>query len=144
MNRRGTRRRRTVTCLKFALAAAFAAGTAAAKPPAAVYADVEITFAGQTFGFSGPEQSFSQSASGGRIAFDLQQLQTPGYVPLPPVDVGTLEPAGNYWIVQQNLNRGPYVFTGTCASETYTTRESGVVVRHLHLNCSEFDAGAAP
>lgn len=128
-----------------ALIALAAAGAASAtKPAPATYSEVLITFAGQTFGFSGPEESFSQSADGGRIVFELTQLQSPGYMPLPPVDTDTLEAHGNQWVILPKAGKRSYAFAGICASETYTTSESGVIVRHLNLNCSEFDAGAAP
>ncbi len=137
-------RRSAGTWATAALVAFVASGAASAKPPASTYAEVLITFGGQTFGFSGPEESFSQSADGGRIVFELTQLQTPGYDPLPPVDPNALDASGNHWVVQPNLGKRPYAFAGTCASETYTTDEAGGVVRHLNLNCSELDVDAAP
>ena len=144
MNGNSNRRPHSARWATAAFAALVAAAAADAKPPAATMADVQITFGGQTFGFSGPEESFSQSAEGGRIVFEPTQLQKLGYTPLPDVDIDALEAHGNRWIVQPNLVKHSYAFVGTCASQTYTTTESGVIIRHLNLNCSEFDADAAP
>jgi len=56
-------------------------GSASAARPAPQYADVVITYAGQTFGFAGPLRAFAASESGGRISLDLTTLSTPGYAP---------------------------------------------------------------
>lgn len=122
-----------------ALFLAFSTVSHAGKPVAAIYSDIEITFGGQTFAFSGIEKSFSQSASGGRVVFDVTQLGTPGYAPLPQIDTSTLETTGNHWQVQSNLGSRSYSYNGTCAAETFTTTESGIVVRHLYLNCRDLD-----
>ncbi len=123
---------------------AFSAISAVAKPAAVIHSEVEITFGGQTFGFSGVEKSFSQSETGGRIVFDVTQLGTPGYTPLPQIDTNALEPTGNHWEVQSNLGARSYMFVGTCANETYTTTESGLVVRHLYLNCKDLSESVSP
>lgn len=123
----------------FALAIGFSAAAAAAKPAPTIYADVEITFAGQTFGFGGIEESFSQTAEGGRIVFQVTELSTPGYVPLPQVDVGVLPAHGNQWEIQSDHGKQSDVAVGTCASATFTTVESGLVVRHVYLNCKELE-----
>ena len=103
-----------------------------------IFSDVEITFAGQTFGYSGVEKSFSQSATGGRIVFDVTQLSTPDYAPLPQIDTSLLEPTVNHWEIQTNVKARTYTYAGTCAAETFTTIDSGFVVHHLYLNCRDF------
>jgi hypothetical protein len=121
------------------------AGVQAGKPVVTTtYSDVYITVGTQTFGFSGAEKSFSQSATGGRIVFDLTQLGTPGFTPSPQVDTGALEAQGNHWEIQSNLGTKSYLFVGTCASETYTTTEGSATVRHLNLNCKDLDSGVSP
>src|ERR1700758_455112 len=89
----------------------------AGKPVVTTYSDVYITVGSQTFGFSGAEKSFSQSATGGRLVFDLTQLGPPGFTPLPQIDTGALEAHGNHWEIQSNLGAKSYLFVGTCASE---------------------------
>ncbi len=128
------RRSQSALC---AVLLAFSASCVAGKPSVTIYSEVEISFGGQTFGFSGVEKSFSQSESGGRIVFDVTQLGTPGYVPLPQIDTSALESTGNHWEVQSNLGTRSYTYAGTCAAETYTSTESGFFVRHLYLNCRD-------
>jgi len=135
-----TRPNRTFSsqCATLALAIAFSAAAAAAKPtPMPTYSDVEITFGGQTFGFGGIEESFSQTAEGERVVLQLTDLSTPGYVPLPPVDVSTLSSHGNHWEIQTDHGKRSDVAVGTCASATVATVEFGVMVRHVYLNCSD-------
>ena len=93
--------------------AGFSGAVFAGKPVAVTYSDINITLGSQTFSFSGAEKSFSQSATGGRIVFDLTQLGTPGYAPLPQVDTGALEPKGNHWEIQSNLGTKSYIYIGT-------------------------------
>ena len=120
-----------------ALLLVFSTASHAGKPAPAIYSEIEITYAGQTFGFSGVEKSFSQSATGGRVVFEVTQLGTPGYAPLPQIDTSALEPTGNHWELQSNLGNRSYTYVGTCAAETFTTTESGFFVRHLYLNCRD-------
>ena len=124
----------------FALALACSTGATAAKPEPMIFSDVEITFAGQTFGFGGIEESFSQTGEGGRIVFQLTELSTPGYRPLPEVDTSVLSSHGNRWEIQTDHGKHSDVAVGTCASVAFTTVESGgIVVRHVFLNCRELE-----
>ena len=132
----GTRRRYAATLLVCALSACLSGTALAAKPGPNAFADVQVTFGGQTFGFAGVLDTFSQSQNGGRIAFELTMLGTPGYVPLPQIDTSSLKADGNYWEVVSKLGNRSDVFAGTCASETYSSSEGGATVRHLYLNCS--------
>jgi hypothetical protein len=116
------------------------ANNAAAAPPSkpSVYADVQITYAGQTFGFGGPQNSFYQNQDGGGIQFNVTTLGTPAYEPLPQIDTSSLVPAGNHWEVVTQINHRYYQFVGTCASTTFSTVDStGTVVMHLFLNCKD-------
>lgn len=117
------------------LLACGAANALAAKPISNVYADVSITFGGDTYGFYGVEQQFTQTQNGGRIVFDVTTLGTPEYRPLPQIDVSHLDDTGNYWEVVTSAGRHSYMFSGICASETFSTNQSGLVVQHLYLNC---------
>ena len=138
MSRFSNRCRRVVRLALGAGALGFSLAAIAAKPlRPTTYSEVNITFGGQTFGFSGAEKSFSQAATGGVIVFDVRQLTAPDFAPLPQVDTKTLEPKGNHWEVETNAGGHTYMFVGTCASETYTTTEAGSVIRHLNLNCKD-------
>ena len=125
--------------LMVAVAGGLPAASYAGKPAPTILSDVRITFAGQTYGFAGAEDSFTVAATGGRIVFQVRQLELPGYLPVPDVDVDTLETGGNRWVVETEFGRRSDAFVGTCASETYTTEDFGVVVRHLNLNCKDLD-----
>jgi hypothetical protein len=141
MSRFSSRCRHVVRLALCICAVGFSVAAVAAKPLVPVtYSEVNITFGGQTFGFFGAENSFSQSETGGVIVFDVRQLGTPEFAPLPQVDTKTLEPKGNHWEVETNTGGHSYMFVGTCASETYTTTESGSVIRHLNLNCKDLVA----
>jgi hypothetical protein len=110
----------------------------AGKPAPVLWSDVVITYAGQTFGFTGSQSSFAQSQDGGRIVFNLSQLDTPGTAELPDIDVSLLTPKGNHWDVVSKVDNHSYTFSGTCASQTFTTSDSGGnVIRHLYLNCRD-------
>jgi hypothetical protein len=122
------------------LALAGVAGTALGAKPVATgtYADVQITFGGQTFEFAGVQQSFSETQDGGRVVFDLTVVGTPGFEALPAVDPTDLPAAGNHWEVVSKVNNRSYSFVGTCASLTFTAIDSsGAVVRQLFLNCRD-------
>lgn len=134
-----SRPRRISRWLMVVLAAGLPAVSFAAKPGPTILSDVRITFGGQTFGFAGPEESFSQVATGGRIVFQVRQLELPGYLPVPDVDVDALEPDGNRWVIETDSGKRSDLFVGTCASETFTTEDAGVLVRHLNLNCKDVE-----
>jgi hypothetical protein len=126
-----------------AMAGATAASAAAAKP--SVYCDVRITFAGETFGFSGAQSSFSQSQDGGRIVVDVTTVGTYDYLPVPEIDTTTLSASGNHWEVAPKLENHSYLFVGTCASATLNTTDStGATVRHLFLNCEDMSSSYVP
>ena len=120
--------------------------TAAAPFKQAIYSDVQITYAGQTFGFAGVQSSFSQNQDGGSIQFNVTNLETPGYVPLPQVDTCSLRPKGNHWeVITQLCSHHAYSFVGICASTTFaTTDATGTIFRHLYLNCSDMDTTYLP
>jgi len=124
------------------------AGLANAAAPSrqAIYSDVQITYAGQTFGFGGVQSSFNQNQDGGLIRFNVTNLDTPGYVPLPKIDTGSLQPKGNHWEVFTELgSHHVYSFVGICASTTFgTTEATGTIVRHLYLNCSDLETAYLP
>lgn len=124
------------------------AGLASAAAPSkqTIYSDVQITYAGQTFGFGGLQSSFSQSQDGGFIQFNVTNLDTPGYVPLPQIDTGSLQPKGNHWEVVTELgSHHAYSFVGICASTTFSTTDpAGTIVRHLYLNCSDLETTHLP
>jgi hypothetical protein len=114
-------------------------GNAVAAPPKmSIYSDVRVTFAGETFGFSGAQASFSQNQDGGRIVLDVTTISTYDYLPLPEFDTGTLSAPGNHWEVVPKLENRSYLFAGTCASQTFSTTEAnGIIVRHVFLNCKD-------
>jgi hypothetical protein len=107
--------------------------------PAPVYVDVVITFAGQTSGIVGPLRYFEMTNAGGRVALDLQSIESSTYMPLPDVDVTDLEATGNAWQILARLGHSVFAFTGTCAAESFTTIEAGAIVQHVFLNCSELE-----
>lgn len=137
-------RRVAGTILLSAVAACFSGTVSAAKPAAAVYADVHITFGGETSVFSGPLDAFSQAQNGGRLAFQLTNLGTSDFDAVPQIDTGLLEPNGNHWEVISKVGNRSYSFVGTCASLTFSAIESGSVVRHVFLNCSDMNFTASP
>jgi hypothetical protein len=124
------------------------AGLASAAAPSkqAIYSDVQITYAGQTFGFGGVQGSFNQNQDGGFIQLNVTNLDTPGYVPLPQIDTGSLRPKGNHWeVVTQLGSHHAYSFVGICASTTFATTEAtGTITRHLYLNCSDLETASLP
>jgi hypothetical protein len=113
--------------------------TARAASPAPVYADVVITFGGQTFGFAGPLRYFAVSEDGGRIGFDLTSVGTPGYSPRPDIDATTLRALGNHWEVVTFAGRSPLTIAGTCAVESFAATENAVRVPHVFLKCADLD-----
>jgi len=110
----------------------------AAKPPPA-YADVVITFGGQSFGFAGPLRYFDWSEAGGRVGLDLATLETPGYSPRRHIDGNELHAAENRWRLEAFLCRAPQTIAGTCAAESFATTEAGVHVQHVYLNCVDLE-----
>jgi len=103
-----------------------------------VYTDVSITYAGQTFGFAGRQESFNLAQDGGSVVFDLTSLSSPEFTPLPEVDVGSLQPNGNSWKIVSKVNSKSWTYAGTCASESFTTSNGdGSITRHLYLNCRD-------
>jgi len=124
-----------------AFSAFLASGSALAAPKATVYSDVQITYGGQTFGFSGVQTSFSVNQDGGRVIFNVTTVDPPGYLPLPQIDTSSLPESGNRWEVVTKVGTRSYSFAGTCASETFTTSgPSGGWIRHLFLNCKDFSS----
>ena len=113
--------------------------TARAARPAPAYADVVITFAGQSFGFSGPLRYFEASPAGGRIGLDVTTLATPGYMPRPGID-GELRVPGNRWEMVVFGGRAPTAIVGTCAVESFSAIENDFTVQHVYLNCVDLDA----
>jgi len=116
-----------------------AATKANAAKPAPVYADVVITYAGQTFGSGGPLRYFDVSEAGGRIGFDLTTLATPGYSPRPNIAPVDLPLAGNRWEVVMFFDHSHETITGTCAAESFSTTEGDTQVQHIYLNCADLD-----
>jgi len=114
-------------------------GSASAARPAPQYADVVITYAGQTFGFAGPLRAFAASESGGRISLDLTTLSTPGYAPRPDIGGVDLGAPGNRWQLVGFGGHAPLTITGTCAVESFATVVDGVVVQNVYLNCVDLD-----
>ena len=115
----------------------------AAKGHVDIYSDVRITFAGQTYEFSGVQQSFNESQDGGRVVFNLRVLGTPSFDPLPSFDPSGLPEDGNHWDVISRAGGHSYSFSGTCASQTFSTVDAnGVNVRHLYLNCADLQTYA--
>jgi hypothetical protein len=112
---------------------------ARAARPEPVYVDVVITYAGQSFGFSGPLRYIEVSDAGGRIGLDLTTLEAPGYSPRPNINDTELQVSGNRWQVVAFLGRSPEIIAGTCAIETFATTTSGVKMQHVYLNCVELD-----
>ena len=122
-----------------AFASLFGSGAALAAPRAIVYADVQITYGGQTFGFSGVQTLFAINQDGGRVVFSVNTVDPPGYLPLPQIDTSSLPEAGNRWEVVTKVGNRNYSFAGTCATETFTTSgPNGGWIRHLFLNCKDF------
>jgi hypothetical protein len=114
--------------------------TARAASPAPAYVDIVITYAGQSFGFSGPLRFFEASDAGGRVGLDLTTLETPGYSPRPNIDAAELRVPGNRWqMVAFAGRRAPVTIEGTCAVETFATTENDVRVQHVYLNCVDLD-----
>lgn len=118
-------------------------GAFAAKPSATnTYADVWITYAGQTFEFGGVQQTFTAGPDGGRLVFDLTVVGTPGYAALPDLDVSNLSATGNRWEVLSKVSNRSYSFIGTCAAQTFNTVDgNGDSVRELYLNCRDLQTG---
>ena len=115
-----------------------APGASLAAPKATIYSDVQITYAGQTFGFSGSQTSFSINQDGGRIVFSVIAVAPPGYLPLPQIDTSELPESGNRWEVVTKVGKNTYNFIGTCAAETFTAVDvNGASVRRLFLNCKD-------
>lgn len=112
--------------------------TARAAKPAPVFADVVITYAGQSFGFSGPMHYFEASEAGGRIGLDVTTLETPGFMPRPNID-GELRAPGNRWELVGFGGRSPMTIVGTCAVESFSATENDVTVQHVYLNCIDLD-----
>jgi hypothetical protein len=135
---------RLVSLIGLVVMACGSANALAAKPIPAVWADVAITFGDQTYGFAGAQQQFTQAQDGGRILFDMTTLGTPGYNPLPQIDVSGLGASGNRWQVVARVGHRSYTFSGTCASLTFSSKEEGVTVRHLYLNCQSLDSFESP
>jgi hypothetical protein len=127
-----------------AFAIGVCANALAAKPISTVFSEVAITFGGQVYGFSGAQESFAQSENGGRIVFDLTTLGSPGDIPVTEIDVNGLDPGGNHWDVVLRVGHRDYTFTGTCASETFSSMEGGMSVRHLYLTCATLTSSATP
>ncbi|HXR62432.1 MAG TPA: hypothetical protein VN720_02665 [Rudaea sp.] len=128
--------------VRFFFAAAMALATmkaADAAKPADVYADVIITYAGQTFGFAGPLRYFEVADGGGRIGIDLTNLETPGYSPRPDVDPANLPTSGNRWQLVAYIGRSVQTIAGTCAVESFATTQQGVRMQHVYLNCVDLD-----
>jgi hypothetical protein len=116
-----------------------AATKANAAKPAPVYADVVITYAGQSFGFAGPLRYFEASEAGGRIGFDLATLATPGYSARPNIGASELPAAGNRWEMVAYIGRGHETIAGTCAAESFAMTEGDTRVQHIYLNCIDLD-----
>lgn len=118
--------------------------TAQAAKPAPAALEVHITFAGETTVFYGPLDSFSQAQSGSRLAFQLTNLGTSDYEAVPKIDTGLLDSSGNHWEVISKVGNRSYSFVGTCASLTFSSEDSGSVVRHLFLNCKDLSSSVGP
>ena len=134
-------------CRRSALAAAIVllglSGNAlAAKGIPPIYSDVAIAFGGQVYGFAGPQQSFVQTQDGGRIVLELTTLGSPSSFPVTQIDSDALISSGNQWEVVTRIGTKNYMFSGTCSSETFNSKESGVTVRHLFLNCQDLTSTA--
>jgi hypothetical protein len=128
--------------VRFFFAAALALATvraADAAKPADVYADVVITYAGQTFGFGGPLRYFEVADSGGRIGIDLTNLETPGYSPRPVIDPVTLQTSGNRWQLVAYIGHSTEIIAGTCAVESFATSQQNIRMQHIYLNCVDLD-----
>ena len=120
------------------IAALFASQASLAAPRATIYSDVQITYAGQTFGFSGNQSYFNMNQDGGRIVFGVITVDPPGYLPLPQIDTSALPESGNRWEVVTKVGKNTYTFVGTCAAETFNAADvNGAWVRHLFLNCKD-------
>jgi hypothetical protein len=128
-----------------AFCALFSSGTALAGPKATIYSDVRITYAAQTFGFSGVQTSFTMSQDGGRVVFGVTTVDTPGYMPLPQIDTSILPEAGNHWEVVTKVGNHTYTFFGTCAAQTFTIKDAnGAWVRYVFLNCKDLTSNYVP
>ncbi|HEY2394846.1 MAG TPA: hypothetical protein VGH81_02535 [Rudaea sp.] len=128
--------------VRFLYAAALLLATvraADAAKPADVYADVVITYAGQTFGFGGPLRYFEIADSGGRIGIDLTNLETPGYSPRPVIDPAALQTSGNRWQLVAYIGHATEIITGTCAVESFATLQQNVRLQRIYLNCVDLD-----
>lgn len=112
---------------------------ARATPPAPAWADVVVTFAGQSFGFAGPLRWFDATDAGGRIGFEIRSLATPGFTPRPTIETARLRTPGNRWQIVTFGGRAPQAMEGTCAVESFTTFDDGVRVQHVFLNCADLD-----
>jgi hypothetical protein len=113
--------------------------TAYAAKPAPVYADVVITYAGQSFGFAGPLRYFEVSDNGGQIGFDLATLATPGYSARPNIGSAELPVAGNRWEMVTFIGHSHGTIAGTCAAESFSAMEGDTRVQHIYLNCVDLD-----
>jgi len=124
----------------FAAAIALAAVRAAeAAKPVSMYAEVVITYAGQTFGFGGPLRYFEVADGGGRIGIDLTNLETPGYSPRPVIDPAALHAPGNRWQLIAYIGRSAEIISGTCAVESFATTQQDARMQHIYLNCVDLD-----
>jgi len=142
INRLFSLKHRSSTLVAALLLAAASGNALAAKGIPAIYSDVAIAFGGQVYGFSGPQQSFVQTQDGGRIVLELTTLGTPANFPVTQIDSGTLDAAGNQWDVVTRIGNKNYTFSGICSSETFSSKESGVTVRHLFLSCQDLTSSA--
>lgn len=115
------------------------ATSARATKPAPAYVDVIITYAGESFGFSGPLRYFDLSDAGGRIGFDVTILETRAFSPRPNIDVADLRMPGNHWQLVLFGGRTPETIAGTCAVESFVTTENDVRLQHVFLNCVDLD-----
>jgi hypothetical protein len=116
-----------------------AATKANAAKPAPVFADVVITYAGQSFGFGGSLRYFDVSETGGRIGFDLLTVGSPGYAPSPNLAPVELPLTGNHWEMVMFIGRSHETISGTCAAESFSTTEGDTQVQHVYLNCVDLD-----
>lgn len=116
-----------------------ALASANAAQPAPASADIVITYASQSFAFSGRLRYFDVSESGGRLGFDVRALGTPDYSPRPDIGNADLRMPGNHWQVVGFAGRFPLTIEGTCAVESFATAEGDATVQHIFLNCVDLD-----
>jgi hypothetical protein len=116
-----------------------AATKANAAKPEPVFADIVITYAGQTFGFGGPLRYFDVSETGGRIGLDLLTLGSPNYASRPNAAPVELPLAGNRWEMVMFVGHSHETITGTCAVESFAMAEGDNQVQHIYLNCVDLD-----